>query len=119
MSRGSFNLTCDFSKLFHNLIFCFTLGDGTNEQSIIGHGDAHANMFAGSNFIVVTLWGKGKRVHDMSWLGGLKFSIPTVLLGEKFTTSVSYQLDSLLRRLFSAESDKGVPPVQATKRVHH
>lgn len=30
-----------------------------------------------------------------------------------------YQLDSLLGRLFSAEGDEGIAPVQATQGVHH
>lgn len=38
------------------MLFCFTLGDGTNKQSIIGHRDAYANVFPWSNFIVVALW---------------------------------------------------------------
>lgn len=48
-------LTCDFGKFFNNLLFCFTLGDGANKESIIGHRDAHADVFTWSNFIVVAL----------------------------------------------------------------
>lgn len=53
--QGWCRLTCDFCKFFNNLLFCFTLGDGANEQSIIGHRDAHADVFPRSNFIVVAL----------------------------------------------------------------
>lgn len=35
------------------------------------------------------------------------------------TFQQTYQFDSLLRRLFSAESDKGIASVQATERIHH
>lgn len=52
-------LTGDFSKLLHNLFFCFALRDGADKQSVIGHRDAHANVFARSDFTVVTL-GRGK-----------------------------------------------------------
>lgn len=48
-------LTCYFRKFFNNLLFRFTLGDGANKQSIIGHRDAHSNVFSWSNFIVVAL----------------------------------------------------------------
>lgn len=48
-------LTCDFCKFLNDLLFCFTLGDGANKQSIIGHRDAHTDVFTWSNFIVVAL----------------------------------------------------------------
>lgn len=48
-------LTCNLWKLFNNLLFCFALGDGSNKQSVIGHRDAHADVFTRSNFTVVAL----------------------------------------------------------------
>ena len=53
--KGGRWLTCDFCKFLNNLLFCFTLGDGANKKSIIGHRDANADVFPRSNFIVVAL----------------------------------------------------------------
>ena len=40
-------------------------------------------------------------------------SVVVILVG------YTYHFDSLLCSFFSAESDKGVAPVEATERIHH
>lgn len=53
-------LTCDFGKLFYNLFLCLALGNGAHKESVVCDRDAHTNVFARANFMIVVLQRKMK-----------------------------------------------------------
>lgn len=116
-------LTGDFCELLHNLLFCFALGDRADKQSVICHRDAHANVFARSDFTIVTLQriktqprSQTSKHYPCSFIN---YRPRANICARGCATNSPYQLDCRLGSLFSAEGDKGIASVQATEWVHH
>lgn len=105
-------LTSNFGKLLHDLVLSFALRDGPHKKTIVGNRDAYADVFARSNFVVVTLQeilqSEPKRLRWL-WQGDQRQTVRTI----------AYKFDRFLRSLFSAESDEGVSSVQPAEGVHH
>lgn len=101
-------ITCDFGELLNNLLLCFTLGNRTNEQPVVGDRYTHADVLPWADLVIITLWTQTEPAVR-----------PAHAVLEDRGAAETDQPDGLLRRLFSAECDEGIAPVQTAQRVHH